>query len=262
MARRRPISDPAPKDPKPRKSSAKAHALEARTPDPDNDFSSSPGPPRSACLPRLVFLILLTLGGAMTAIEVRNVLRHPSVLFRSGPKDAPRLIFYQKGRASAREAFLLDEPAGPEGPPRLIQRIDCRPQFNEIGEIRWTADGRAVYAAGRTPQSRGVPVVRWLYEFSVRPPATAAAAPDKSKPASAATLTNSQPPPEGRLYISEPAFALPGRTAFVETPAALTARWKQHQGAGPVAAVWYELGPKGDHLFSWQTTRWEKALEN
>ena len=79
--------------------------------------------------------------------------------------------------------------------------------------------------------ARGVPVVRWLYEFGA-----------------------------GRLFVSTPDLALPGRTAFVEETAALTARWRQHQGAGPLAAAWYELGAQGPHLFSWQTTRWENAL--
>lgn len=271
MARRRP--DPAsaslPKPevhsrkksaPKPRgpRTPSSAHALEARTPPSDSPNSDQAGPPRSAFLPRFVFLLLFLLVGGMTALEVRNVLRHPSVLFRAGPKGAPGLVFYQKGHASAREAFLLDEPDGPDGPPRLIQHIDCRPQFSDIGEIRWTADGKAVYAAGRTPQSRGVPVIRWLYVFSSEEN-SAAGGLGKQK-AAAASESAATRPKQGRLYISQPDYALPGRTAFVEKPDALTARWHLHQGAGPLAAAWYDLGAKGGHLFSWQTTRWEKAL--
>ncbi len=187
--------------------------------------------PPPALLPRLVFFLLLGLLAALLAIEVRNGLRHPGVRRVPGPKGAPALTFYEKGYASAREAWLFDEPKGTRGPPRLIQRIDCRPQMTDIGEIRWTTDGQAVYAAGRTAQSRGVPVVRWLFEFS-----------------------------NGRLYVSRPELGLPGRTVFVEDPAALTARWHQHKGAGPLAAAWYDLGALGPGLFSWQATRWEKAL--
>jgi hypothetical protein len=188
-------------------------------------------PEGSAFLPRVVFVLLLGLLAALLTLEVRNGLRHPSVLRRPPPAGAPGLTFYQKGYASAREAWLFDEPQGSKGPPRLIQRIDCRPQVTEIGDIRWTGDGRAVYAAGRVAQARGVPVVRWLFEFE-----------------------------SGRLYISKPELGLPGRTVFVEETAALTARWQQHQGAGPVAAAWYDLGALGPRLFSWQITRWEQAL--
>gem|GEM_PF-2256438 len=187
--------------------------------------------PPTALLPRLVFFLLLGLLAALLAIEVRNGLRHPGVLRVPGPKGAPALTFYQKGYASAREAWLFDEPQGSNGPPRLIQRIDCRPWMTDIGEIRWTSDGQAVYAAGRNPSSRGLPVVRWLFEFS-----------------------------NGRLHVSRPEPGLPGRTVFVEDPAALVARWHQHKRAGPLAAAWYDLGALRPRLFSWQTTRWEKAL--
>lgn len=212
-------------------SPAMARRRSAPTPDPDFADDPDSAPPGTACLPRVVFLLLLGLLAALTAVEVRNALRHPSVRRVPGPKESPALTFYQKGAAKAREAWLFDEPQGTAGPPRLIQRIDCRLSDTAIGEIRWTADRQAVYAAGRTPQSRGVPVVRWLYEFRA-----------------------------GRLFVSTPDLALPGRTAFVEETAPLTARWRQHQGAGPLAAAWYELGVQGPHLFSWQTTRWENAL--
>ena len=211
---------------------------------PDADLPENFGeepPSGTACLPRVVFLLLLGLLVSLLAVEVRNGLRHPSVLRVPGPGGAPSLVFYQKGHASAREAWLLDEPEGSAGPPRLIQRIDCRPQSTTVGEIRWTGDGRALYAAGRTPQSRGVPVLRWLFEFD----------PGKPGPAAAGA---------GRLFVSGPDAALPGRPAMVEPPAALTARWRQHRGAGPVAAAWYDLGAMGTHLFSWQATRWENAL--
>lgn len=196
--------------------------------DADEEPSTLPPP---ALLPRLVFFLLLGLLAALLAIEVRTGLRHPGVMRVPGQKGAPALTFYQKGYASAREAWLFDEPEGTNGPPRLIQRIDCRPQMTDIGEIRWTSDGQAVYAAGRSPQSRGLPMVRWLFEF-----------------------------PNGRLYVSRPELGLPGRTVFVEDPAALTARWHHHKGAGPLAAAWYDLGALRPRLFSWQTTRWEKAL--
>ncbi len=202
-------------------------------PAPDSDLSEDGAsvPAGTACLPRLVFLLLLGLGVALLAVEVRNALRHPSLLRVPAPQAGPSLAFYQKGAAAAREAWLFDEPQGSAGPPRLIQRIDCRPSNTLIGEIRWTADGGAVYAAGRNPVPRGAPQVRWLFEFA-----------------------------GGRLFVATPDQALPGRTVFVEEAATLASRWRQHGGAGPVAAAWYVLGAQGPRLFSWQTTRWEKAL--
>lgn len=220
--------------------------------DSDDEEETQAGRP---WLPKVVFVLLLVLLATMVGVEVRNGLRHPSVRRVAPPAGASALTFYQKGQASAREAWLFDEPQGTAGPPRLIQRIDCRLQATAIGEIRWTADGRAVYAAGRDPSQRGVPVVRWLFEMD--PPEgkpTGKGAPGKKAPA--ASLS----PPEGRLYLSGPEYALPGRTAFVEDPTALTNRWRQHGGAGMVASVWYDLGAMGPPLFSWQTTRWENRL--
>jgi hypothetical protein len=217
-------------------------AMARRRPAPDTDLpdDSAAAPPTGiAVLPRVVFLLLLGLVMAIAVIEVRHGLRHPSLLRVSGAPPAPALTFYQKGHASAREAWLFDEPQGSAGPPRLIQRIECRPEFTAIGDIRWSANGRAVYAAGRDPQRRGVPLLRWLFEF------------DSASPGSHGS---------GRLFVSSPDFAVVGRTAFVEDAAALTARWQRHGGAGPVAVAWYDLGASGPPLFSWQTTRWENAL--
>jgi len=218
----------------------------------DDDGEAEPG---RAWLPTVVFLLLLALLGTMAAVELRNGLRHPSVRRVAPPAGAPALTFYEKGHASARESWLFDEPQGTAGPPRLIQRMDCRLQATDIGEIRWTADGRAVYAAGREALQRGVPVVRWLFEFE--PPR---GKPPVKVPLGGAVRAQASPSKGGRLYLSAPEYALPGRTAFVEEAAALTGRWRQHGGAGAVVAAWYDLGAKGPRLFSWQTTRWENLL--
>ena len=116
----------------------------------------------------------------------------------AGGRTGPALIFYQKGYAAAREAWIFDEPQGSAGPPRVIQKVDCRASNTLTGEIRWTADGRAVYAAGRTPVKRGVPELRWLFEFD-----------------------SPRSDERGRLFLSTPDLALPGRTAFVENSTAL-----------------------------------------
>lgn len=184
-------------------------------------------PTRAACLPRLVFGLLFLLMAGFAAIEVRNVLRHPSLMRRSTDDGSGALTFFQRGSASAREAWIFDEPQGSSGPPRLIQHVDCRPDQSGVGEVRWSATLSAVYAVGRAPRKE----IRWVFDRST-----------------------------GRLFVSDPEFALPGVTAIAEAPAALAARLKRLGGQGPVAASWYEMGARGDHLFFWQTTRWENRL--
>jgi hypothetical protein len=161
------------------------------------------------------------------ALEVRNVLRHPSLMRRSTADGSRSLTFFQRGTASAREAWIFDEPQGSSGPPRLIQHVDCRPQHTGVGEVRWTFDGQAVYATARPPLKE----IRWVFESG-----------------------------NGRLFVSDPEFSLPGVTAIAETPQSLAGRVRNHGGQGPAAASWYEMGAQGDHLFFWQTTRWENRL--
>ena len=192
----------------------------------------------AACLPRCFFVLLMGLLGLGAAVEVRNRLRHPSLLRASAGPGGSALVFYQKGHAAAREAWLFDEPQGSAGPPRLLQRIDCRAPLSELGELRWTADGRAIYAAGQSAAGRGVPVLRWMVEFAEAGSGPAA------------------------LVVSRADWALAGRAFLLEGPAAMGARWRRHGGAGAVVLSWYEVGKQGPHLFSWQTTRWEQALPN
>lgn len=181
----------------------------------------------SACLPKVVFGLLFLLLSGLGGVEVMNVLRHPSLMPRKSPDGSRTLIFFQRGPAGAREAWIFDEPAGTSGPPRVVQFVDCRPEETRIGTIGWTSDMAAVYATAKPPAK----MVLWLFEME-----------------------------KGRLFVTDPDFALPGTTAIAESPAALAARWKRHGGAGPVAAEWYELGAMGEHLFFWQATRWTRLL--
>ncbi|MES2705279.1 MAG: hypothetical protein V4726_01635 [Verrucomicrobiota bacterium] len=184
-------------------------------------------PAGAACLPRVVFGLMFLLLAGFTGLEVRNILRHPSLMRRRTEDGTRTLTFFQRGHASAREAWIFDEPEGTAGPPRLIQHVDCRPRETRIGEVRWTADQEAVYATAPPPRRE----IRWLFESA-----------------------------SGRLFVSDPYFALPGRTVIAETQEALSARWKRHGGQGPAGAVWYDIGTQGPHLFFWQATRWERQL--
>lgn len=194
----------------------------ATTPD-----SAVDTPSGSACLPRVVFGLLVLLLAGLGAVEVVNVLRHPTLVRRRTPDGSRTLTFFQRGQAGAREAWIFDEPQGTSGPPRLIQHVDCRPQETRVGAIAWTADLTAVYATAKPPRKS----ILWLFEME-----------------------------KGRLFVTDPDFAMAGTTAISETQGSLAARWKSHGGEGPRAAEWYELGAMGPHLFFWQTTRWTRLL--
>lgn len=211
-------------DPQPPSLPPNARSMARRPPPPEDPPEIPSG---SACLPRVVFGLMFLLLAGFAGLEIRNVLRHPSLMRRQTPDKKRTLTFFQRGQAAAREAWIFDEPQGGSGPPRLIQHVDCRPKETRIGELRWTADQEAVYATAKPPQKE----IRWLFESA-----------------------------NGRLFVSDPDFALPGVTAIAESPEALLARCKRHGGQGPSAAAWYDLGLQGPHLFFWQTTRWEKRL--
>lgn len=209
-------------------------SLRSRRPNHRLKVKSSPAEPeeeRAAILPRLFFVLLVLLAAALLTVEIRNGFRHPSVLRVSWNPPAPALVFYQKGHAAAREAWLMDEPDGSSGAPRLIHRLDLRPSMPQNKEVRWTADGAAVYTVSTSMDRQARREISWLFEFS-----------------------------PGQLFVADPTEAMPGRTVFVETQSALQARLRQHSGAGAVAARWFELGALGPRLFSWQTTRWERIL--
>lgn len=191
-----------------------------------------PAPTGTACLPKVFFLGLLLLMTALAAIEIRSRMDRPSIMRRDGEGAEPDLVFYQKGPPARRVAWILCEPGGKGAAPRVVQRVPCSPGDTETGEIRWTADGRGVYADKRVPARRGkAPEILWLHTFA-----------------------------DGRLFISDESFALKGATAILQTPEGLLAQWKRMGGAGKTVASWYELGAQGETLWSWQTTRWERAL--
>ncbi len=213
-----------------------------------------------AWMPRVFFLLVVGLFMTVLVIEVINRMLRPTAWTPPPPVGAPALTFYGKSEGATQTTWILDEPAGGSGPPRLIQRLSHE-QMKDTGEIRWSADGRAVYATGRRMTVRGPPVVRWIFEFDVapspRPPAGSARV---LETAAAAGAGNNVDPPVGRMFVSKMEWAPPGGIAFVEDPAALTARWKQHGGTGALASSWYDLGVKRPYLYSWQTTRWENVL--
>lgn len=195
-------------------------------------FRGIPGRRRGACLPGVMFWLLAGSVALLGGLEVANTLRHPSVLRVESPDGGSRLTFYQTGGAADRTAWLFHEAGGTGGAPALIQRIDCTPADRTTGEIRWTADGGAVYAVSRAPHVPGAdPDLLWLYELT-----------------------------EQRLFITREESAVRGPTVILAEAGSVVDRWRRRGGAGGLVAQWYDLGKRGSHLFFWQTTRWKRQL--
>jgi hypothetical protein len=182
--------------------------------------------------PRLFFWLLVAALLLLAVAELLNVMKRPSLTYLKGPAGANGLVLYQKGRAANREAWLLTEPQAESGPPVCFMRIDCTVEDQTTGDLRWSFDGLALYATRRkVPSIDAADRPLWVYEFN----------------AAKLWSLKSEPPIEGFP-------ATPG------TEAALVDIINRHGGKGPVAATWYDLGKRGDYLFAWQITRWEKVL--
>ena len=188
--------------------------------------------PGGAWKPRLVFWLLAAAVGLLGVAELLNVIRRPSLLRLPGPAMANRFVLYQKGRPASREAWLLMEPQAESGPAVCFQRIDCTEADRMTGDIRWSFDGAALYASRRKASSiEGTNRPLWVFEFATR------------------KLWSLDETPLARH--------LPVKAA---TEAGLVDIINSHGGKGPAAISWYDLGKRGDYLFAWQITRWEKAL--
>jgi len=164
--------------------------------------------------------------------ELLNVMRRPSFSRLKGPAEANHFVLYQKGRAANREAWLFMEPQAESGPAVCFQRIDCTKEDRMTGDIRWSFDGAALYAARRKASSiEAADRPLWVFDFAKQ-----------------------------QLWSIDDkplAHHLPLHAA---TEAALVNLINSHGGKGPVAVSWYELGKRGEYLFAWQITRWENAL--
>jgi len=182
--------------------------------------------------PRAVFFLLAAALLVLGVAELLNVMRRPSLTRVKGPAGAHQIIIYQKGRAANREAWLLTEPQGEAGPARCFHRIDCTEDDRLTGDIRWSFDGHALYAArrkGKSIEEAERPL--WVFDFKERK-----------------LWSLNEQPLASRLEMHSAGEAQ------------LVRLINDRGGKGPVAVSWYDLGKRGEYLFAWQITRWEKAL--
>lgn len=166
-------------------------------------------------------------------LEVRNRLERPLLRRLTNSRGGPApLVLYQTGGSGERAAWVLRE--GPDGyeKPRVAQRISCDGRDYATGDLRWTADGRAVYAVHRERRGPdGGPAPLWCFEWE-----------------------------SGRLFITDPAFAPPGVMSILDTADAMARRLWEHGGPGELAVSWRDYGVRGTPLWFWETARWERAL--
>jgi hypothetical protein len=182
--------------------------------------------------PRVFFWLLAAALLLLAVAELLNVMQRPSLTYLRGPAGANGLVLYQKGRAGSREAWLLTEPLAEAGPPVCFQHVYCTKKDQTTGDLRWSFDGLALYATRRRAASiEAADRPMWVYEFG---------------PGKLWSLDGS--PQEHHLPVTTA-----NETALVEII-------NRHGGKGPVAVSWYDLGKRGEYLFAWQITRWEKAL--
>ncbi len=188
--------------------------------------------PGGAWKPRLVFWLLAAAVGLLSAAELLNVMRHPSLLRLPGPAMANRVVLYQKGRPGSREAWLFMEPLADSGPAVCFQRIDCTEEDRLTGDLRWSFDGAALYASRRKASSiEATDRPLWVFEFATQ-----------------------------KLWSLDDTPRAHHLTMQAATEAGLVDIINSHGGKGPAAISWYDLGKRGDYLFAWQITRWENAL--
>jgi hypothetical protein len=182
--------------------------------------------------PRIFFWLLAGAILLLGVMELLNVMRRPSLVRAKGPAGVNGFVLYQKGRAGEREAWLMAEPRADAGPPVCFQRIDCTAKDDLTGDLRWSFDGAALYADRRkAPSIEAADRPLWVYEFA-----------------------------GGKLWSLHDTPLEHNLPMLPATEAGLVDIINRHGGKGPVAASWYEFGKRGEYLFAWQITRWERAL--
>ncbi len=191
-------------------------------------------PPAStgAWKPRVFFWLLVAGFVALSAAELLNALRRPSLLRIPGLPGSPPLVVYHKGRPEHRVAWLFFEPGGEEGAPVCFQQIDCSSRDEDTGEVRWSFTGDLLYATrrrGETIDAGSHPL--WAYDFGRKV-----------------------------LHAVKKEAEILGLPVKVSTEREIVELINRGGGKGPLAMVWYDFGKTGDYLPAWKATRWEQQL--
>lgn len=185
-------------------------------------------------LPFLLFVTLLLGIAAALVIEVRNYIDYPSIDQFESPSGDHLLTIYHRGSGERHGQVLIE--TGTSGPHQICQiryadadRAADPPSAFE--ELRWSGDSSCVIATRVAMRSKIMPhEVLWIYDSTNR-----------------------------RLFLDED--AQPQLDATSGSQADLVEFLFSRGGRGEPITNWYQLGKKERYLFSWQTTKWERALE-
>ena len=190
-----------------------------------------------------VFFVLMCLATAAAAvIEVRNYIEYPCLeVFHNKTGDVT-VTLYHRGAARRNAAVFYEQGGLLSIPPEFITRVFYLDEGGERGsaterfeELSWSRDGSAMFAtrASDSPRPGGSDSaeILWLYDF------------------------------DSDVFYKVAGSAVPGRGA--EAPQRFLQRYLYEKKGGPgvVVAHWFELGKKQNYAFSWETTRWNKALK-
>ena len=185
-----------------------------------------------------IFLLLSLAVATAAVIEIRNFINYPTLQqFRNDEQDTILSLFHTgAGRRSA--AVFLEH--GAKEQPEYITRLYYIDDQGERGspterfdELCWSKDGSALVATRVTKESAGpvgIPDILWLYDLT------------------------------GKMFYRAVDAAIPGQGAEAKQSFLQRYLHERKAGLGPPIVRWFELGQKENYIFSWQATRWNRAL--
>ena len=185
------------------------------------------------------FFICFCLATAAAAvIEIRNYIEYPSLQVFRNARGNVKMTLYHRGAAQRSAAVFYEHGQLLSEPPVFITRLYYLDEPGGRGseterfeDLCWSRDGSAMYATRAPAPSGGPEEILWLYDF------------------------------DSKMFYRVADARIPGHGA--EAPQAFLQRYLYERKAGPgnVVARWFELGRKENYIFSWETTRWNRAIE-
>ena len=184
------------------------------------------------------FLCLCLATAAAAIIEVRNYIEYPCLQEFSNARGDIRVTLYHRGAARRNAAVFFEQGGLLSVPPKFVTRLfyleengERNSETERFEDLSWSRDGGAMFATRAEAAPGAAEELLWLYDF------------DSSV-----------------LYRVEGA-AIPGRGAEASQSFLQRYLYERKGGPGAVVARWFELGRKENYTFSWETTRWNRAIE-
>jgi hypothetical protein len=185
------------------------------------------------------FFVCFCLAAAAAAvIEIRNYIEYPCLQeFRNARGDV-KVTLYHRGAAQRNAAVFFEHGQLLSLPPEFITRLFYMDESGGRGaeterfeDLSWSRDEGAMFATRAAARSGGPEEILWIYDF------------------------------DSRVFYRVAGAAIPGRGAEASQAFLQRYLFERKGGPGMVVARWFELGKKENYTFSWETTRWNRAIE-